>query len=268
MSAASGQAVGERLEGGVAVTGGARGLGRAAALACARAGASVAVLDRDADLAAEVAAEAQALGALAAAGIACDVCEEDSVEAAIGEAARRVGPLRGLVTSAGIDRGGPVHELSSDDWNAVIRTNLTGTFLAARAALRHMLDHDRGGSIVAVSSPWAQVSVPGASPYSASKGGVSSWVRAAALDYAPRGIRVNAVLPGPVDTQLMWAGVPEDEIPAMRARVEEQIALGRLGEPEEIAAAITWLLSDRSSYVTGSQLVVDGGLLAKGSIEQ
>jgi NAD(P)-dependent dehydrogenase (short-subunit alcohol dehydrogenase family) len=258
----------ERLEGAVLVTGAARGLGRAAALGSARGGASVAVLDVDADGAAAVAEEARAAGAPAAIGLACDVRDEQSVADAVDAAARELGPLRGVVSNAGIDRGGLLHELDLDDWNAVIETNLTGTFLVCRRALRHMLEHGRGGSVVCVSSPWGVVSSPGGvAPYSSSKGGVSSFVRQVALDYAPHGIRVNAVLPGPVDTVLMWANAPAEEVPALRALIARQVPLSRLGEPDEIAASITWLLSDRSSYVTGSNLVVDGGVLARASIE-
>ncbi|WP_051579892.1 SDR family NAD(P)-dependent oxidoreductase [Pseudonocardia acaciae] len=257
----------ERLDGAVLVTGGARGIGRAAALGCARGGASVAVLDLDGELAGQVAEQAIGRGAPASVGFACDVRDERSVAEAVDAAADRLGPVRGVVSNAGVDRGGLVHELGLDAWRDVIDTNLTGAFLVCRRALRHMLEHGRGGSIVCVSSPWAVVSAPGGvTPYSSSKGGLSSFVRSVALDYAGHGIRVNAVLPGPMDTALMWANVPEDEVPAMRELIGGQVALGRLGEPDEAAAAITWLLSERSSYVTGSQLVVDGGVLAKASI--
>ncbi len=258
----------ERLEGAVLVTGAARGIGRSAALGCARGGAAVAVLDLDAAQARAVADEALAAGAPAALGLACDVRDEQSVADAVDAAAERLGPLRGVVSNAGIDRGALLHELELGVWRDVIETNLTGAFLVCRRALQHMLEHGRGGSIVCVSSPWGVVSAPGGvTPYSSSKGGLSSFVRSVALDYAPHGIRVNAVLPGPMDTTLMWASVPDEEVPAMRELIGRQVALGRLGEPDEAAAAITWLLSDRASYVTGSQLVVDGGVLAKASIE-
>ena len=260
---------GERLDGGVIVTGAAGGIGRAAALACARAGAGVAVLDLDGDRTAAVAQEALALGAPAAVGVACDVTDEDSVAAAVGEAGRALGPLRGLVTCAGIDRRGMPHELALDVWRSVLDVNLTGTLLACKHVLQNMLAHGQGGSLVCISSPVAHAAVPGGlGPYIASKGAVSALVRSMALDYAPHDIRVNAVVPGCVDTTLMWEGVPEDEIPAVRAETAAMLPFGRLGEADEIAAGIVWLLSDRASYATGSELVVDGGLLARAGVDQ
>jgi NAD(P)-dependent dehydrogenase (short-subunit alcohol dehydrogenase family) len=258
----------ERLGGPVVVTGAAHGIGRGVALACARGGAPVAVLDVDGEAVREVMREARSCGAPAAVGVACDVTREAAVAAAVDQARRALGPLRGLVTSAAIDRRGSPHDVVLADWLSVLDVNLTGTLLACKHVLGDMLAHGEGGSIVCVSSPFARVSAPGgAAPYCASKGGVSALMRSMALDYAPR-IRVNAVLPGPVDTALMWAGVPDDEIPALRDLTGGQMPLGRLGEVDEIAAAVTWLLSDRSSYVTGSELVVDGGLLARAHIDQ
>lgn len=252
----------------MAVTGGGAGIGRATALACARLGANVAVLDLDDDAAQQVADEALHVGAPAALGRACDVRDETSVSSAVAAASHALGSLRGLVTSAGIDRAGLVHELPLEQWQNVLSTNLTGTFLACKHVLAAMLAHGEGGSIVCLSSPWADFSAPGgASAYCATKGGVSSLVRSLALDYAPHRIRVNAMVPGATETALMWANVPASELPSMRARVANQLAMGRLAEPDEIAAGIVWLLGDESSYVTGSHLVVDGGLMARGSID-
>ncbi len=257
-----------RLAGPVLVTGGGSGIGRAAALAVAERGTAVAVADLGAAAAEAVAAEALGRGAPAAVGLACDVRDEASVAAAVAEAARAVGNLRGLVTCAGIGDGGLVHELAAETWANVIATNLTGTFLACKHVLAHMVGHGQGGAVVCASSPWGKVSAPGgASAYSASKGGVSALVRSLALDYAAHGVRVNATVPGATETPLMWAGMAEDAVPAVRARIEGQLVTGRLADPAEIAAGITWLLSEAASYVTGSHLDVDGGLLARASIE-
>jgi NAD(P)-dependent dehydrogenase (short-subunit alcohol dehydrogenase family) len=256
------------LRGGVVVTGGGAGIGRAAALAVAERGAPVAVLDVDAAKAEAASAEAKALGAPATAGLHCDVRDEASVAGAIAASAEQVGPVRGLVACAGIGSVGLVHELRLETWTDVIGINLTGTFLTCKHVLRHMLEHGEGGSIVCASSPFAEVSAPGgATAYSASKGGVSAFVRSLALDYAPHGIRVNAIVPGATETALMWAGVPSEEIPAARGRVRDQLPVGRLAEPQEIAEGIVWLLSDAASYATGSQMVVDGGLLARAGID-
>ena len=117
-----------------------------------------------------------------------------------------------------------------------------------------------------MSSPFALVAAKGTAAYSASKGGVSALVRALAVDYASHGVRVNAVLPGPTETDLMWASVPDDEVPEVREAVKREVPLARLADPEEPARAALWLLSDAASYVTGSQLACDGGVLAKASI--
>lgn len=257
------------INGPVVVTGGAAGIGRAAALACAERGAAVAILDLDEAAADEAAAGARESGAPDAIGLGCDVRDEDSVAAAIRAASERLGPPRGLVACAGIFRGGLVHEIPTETWREVIDTNLNGTFHACKHALARMVEHGAGGSVVCASSPFAEVCAPGgASAYSASKGAISSLVRSLALDYAPHSIRVNAIVPGATETALMWAGVPEVDVPAARERTSEQLALGRLAEPAEIAAGIAWLLSDQASYMTGSHLVIDGGLLARASIDE
>jgi NAD(P)-dependent dehydrogenase (short-subunit alcohol dehydrogenase family) len=173
-----------------------------------------------------------------------------------------------LVTSAGIDRAGLVHELDLDTWNDVIVTNLTGTFLACKHVLARIVGQGEGGSVVCVSSPWAMVTAPGgASAYCASKGGISAFTRSLALDYAPHGIRVNAIVPGTTETPLMWANVAPEEVAAEREKTARQLALGRIAEPDDIAAGIAWLLSDQAAYVTGSHLVVDGGLMARAGID-
>jgi len=252
----------------VVITGGASGIGRASVLACAEAAAPLAILDFDRAAAEQAASNAESRGAPVAIGLQCDVRDEASVSAAVSAAAQELGEIRGLVTCAGIDRGELVHDLDLHVWLDVLAVNLTGTFLACKHVLRTMLAHGRGGSIVCASSGFATVAAPGGvSAYCASKGGVSSFVRSLALDYAPHSIRVNAIVPGATETALMWANFPAEEIPAARQRMGEQIAWGRLAEPDEIAAGILWLLSEQARYVTGSHLTVDGGLQAQSSIE-
>jgi NAD(P)-dependent dehydrogenase (short-subunit alcohol dehydrogenase family) len=250
----------------VVVTGAASGIGAATARLAAARGYAVALLDRDD---AEVRAGAHALtdeGA-AAIGLACDVGDERAIDDAFATAAARLGPLHGVVASAAIDRGGLVHELDARRWDEVIAVNLRGAFLTCRAALRQLVEAGAGGSIVCVSSPFALVAAPGGmGAYSASKGGTSALVRALAVDYGSHGIRVNAILPGPTETPLMWANVPADEREAARATIRREVPLGRLAEPEEPARAALWLLSDEAAFVTGTQLVCDGGVLAKASV--
>jgi NAD(P)-dependent dehydrogenase (short-subunit alcohol dehydrogenase family) len=258
----------DQLPGPVVVTGAGAGIGRAAALAAAERGAPVALLDLNAEKAEQAAAAAKECGAPAAVGLECDVRDEGSVSSAIAASAGAVGELRGLVACAGIFSGGLVHELPLETWRDVVDTNLTGSYLTCKHVLAHMLDHGKGGSIVCTSSPVGEAAVPGgASAYCASKAGISALVRSLAIDYAPHSVRVNAIVPGATETALMWAGMPPDEIPAARERTSAQLALGRLADPGEIAEGILWLLSDRASYVTGSQLAVDGGLMARSSID-
>lgn len=253
------------LVGATLVTGAAAGIGHAVARLLSRSGNSVALLDCDSDRVGLVASELRVNGGGAALALACDVANEEELESAFDEAERELGPLSGVVASAGIDRGGELHELPSATWDEVIGVNLRGTFLTCRAALRRMLG--RGGSIVCVSSPLAFVSPPGgAGAYVASKGGISALVRSLAVDYARHGIRVNAVLPGPTETELMWASVDPGRVAEMRETICSEVPLGRLADPEEPARAVVWLLSEAASYVTGSQLACDGGVLAKASV--
>jgi NAD(P)-dependent dehydrogenase (short-subunit alcohol dehydrogenase family) len=246
----------------VLVTGGARGIGLAVATLAAAAGGRVAVVDRDREA---LDAAAVQLGGDALL-VACDVRDEGQVRAAFDTALGELGSLQGVVASAGIDRGGPFHESTADDFDELIAVNLRGAALTCREAIRRMLPTG-AGSIVCVSSPFAFVGGPaGTGAYSASKGGVSALVKALAVEYGPRGIRVNAVLPGPTETDLMWANVSPADVPATRATVAAEVPLRRLADPLEPARAALWLLSDQASYVTGAQLACDGGVLAKASV--
>lgn len=253
----------------VLVTGGGSGIGRAVTLLCADRGARVAVLDIDDEAASLVARKAVERGATGAVGLRCDVGVGEEVERAVERCEAELGTPYGVFANAGIEMNGMGHELPYGTWRRVLTTNLDGVFLTCKYALGRMLDAGMGGSVVCTSSPAAFVGFAGGGngAYAASKAGISALVRALALDYAPHGIRVNAVVPGATDTALIWAGYPEKEREAARRSIEErakgEVPLGRLARPDEPARAVLWLLSEESSYVTGSQLVCDGGIMAK-----
>jgi NAD(P)-dependent dehydrogenase (short-subunit alcohol dehydrogenase family) len=252
----------------IVVTGGADGIGRALVLLCAARGDKIAVLDKNGEAAKTAVAEAMKRGAKFALSLSCDVGSEEQVERAFEVVCSKIGAPYGLFTSAGIDIGGLLHELPAATWRKVLQTNLNGTFLACKHAIQKMRQADAPGSIVCASSPTGFVALAagGTGAYSATKGGISALVRCMAIDYARHGIRVNAVVPGATETRLMWNNVPAEGIPRMRGVLSKEIPLGRLAQPEEPARAVAWLLSDESSYVTGSHLVCDGGILAKASI--
>jgi NAD(P)-dependent dehydrogenase (short-subunit alcohol dehydrogenase family) len=251
----------------VIVSGAASGIGLAAAEQAVRVGARVALLDRSATV---VAALARRWGEPAVA-VPCDVTVAADIDRAVTRVREHFGPVHGLVTSAGIERGEPSHEVTPAAWQATLATNLTGTFLLAQAVLAaHRQAPAESLSIVFVSSPAAFVGFPAGhkAAYSAAKGGVSALVRALAVEYGRAGVRVNAVVPGATETPLMWANVPAGAVAATRRQIERDIPLGRLALPAEIAPAILWLLSAESGYVTGTHLVCDGGLLATAPIAE
>jgi NAD(P)-dependent dehydrogenase (short-subunit alcohol dehydrogenase family) len=253
----------------VLVTGAGAGIGRSVSLAVAAWGAAVVALDLDAAAAREVAQEARAAGAPAALGVACDVSSEAAVQAAFDAAATAVGSPDAVFANAGIEVNAPLADFDAGQWWRVLEVNLGGVFLTCREAVRRLAAAGRGGSIVCTASPSAFVGFAGGgnSAYAASKGGVTAFVRSIALDCAPLGVRVNSVVPGATDTGMLVSGLPAQARPKaadrIRAAAAEQVPLGRLARPEEIAAAVVWLLSDESSYVTGTHLVCDGGLMAK-----
>jgi NAD(P)-dependent dehydrogenase (short-subunit alcohol dehydrogenase family) len=249
------------------ITGAGSGIGRATALACAKRGDLLTLLDNNGDSVDEAAHACRMLGADAL-GIACDVSRENEMSAAFEKSALKFGPAWGVFANAGIDQAGMIHELPMATWELVIAVNLTGVFLACKYGLRQMMESGDGGSLVCASSPCGSVALPvgGMGAYSASKAGISALVRCMAVDYARYGIRVNAVVPGATETGMMWNNVAAARMEAMRARLNREIPLGRLALPADVAKAVVWLLSDESQYSTGSELVCDGGVLAKASI--
>jgi NAD(P)-dependent dehydrogenase (short-subunit alcohol dehydrogenase family) len=249
------------------VTGAGAGIGAAIAGLAARAGHALVLLDRDRDGLEAVAAAARDGGARDVVAHVADVAEEGQVQAAVEAGVAALGPPAAAFSCAGIDRGGPTHELDAGTWDRVLAVNLRGTFLTCRAVLAALVEGNRPGAIVCVSSVLATVATPGGSAaYCASKGGVAALVRSLAVEYAGRGIRVNALAPGATDTRLMWAPVPAGERRSMRAVVEREVPAGRLAEPVEQARAALWLASDEADYVTGAELVVDGGVRARAAL--
>lgn len=234
----------------VLVTGGASGIGRATLDRLRRDGVAVGVIDRDAAALAETDADAVAQA---------DVSRDAEIARAVGEIARKLGGLDGLVACAGIAGRGTVASTEPDEWDRIFAVNVRGTYLAARAAISHLRDAG-GGAIVLVASQLGLVAAANAAAYCASKGAVVQLARAMAIDHAPEGIRVNAVCPGPTDTPLLepyFAGAtdPADE----RRRYEAAQLHGRLVGPAEVAEAIAYLLSPGAASTLGAALVVDGG---------
>jgi len=241
----------------VLVTGAGRGIGAAAARRFAACGASVAIVDRRAELAQQMAEQIRADGGVAEPLIA-DVADEDAVVAAVAEAESSLGPLGVLVNNAGIAEGRSFLEMEAGAWRRVIDVNLTGVFLMSQAVVRRMIEREAGGAIVNVSSVAGLTAMSGRVAYVASKHGVVGLTKMMAFDLASRGIRVNAVAPGAVETEL--TGLADS--PAARARVVATHPLGRPGQPEEVAELIVYLASDRAAFMTGSIVNIDGGFLA------
>jgi NAD(P)-dependent dehydrogenase (short-subunit alcohol dehydrogenase family) len=259
------------------VTGGARGIGEAIATRFAAEGATVAILDLDGAAAAETAGRlagtagrlagtagplAGTAGPLAATGHACDVSSRASVEAAVAEVLAAHGRIDVLVNNAGIGLAGPSESFTDDDWNTSIGVMQTGVFLCSQVVGRHMLDRGRG-TIVNISSINAWAAFPMRLAYCAAKAAVVAMTEVLAIEWADRGIRVNAVAPGVTRTALVQKGVDDGviDVAAYRARTP----MHRFGEPDEIARAVLYLACDEdSSFVTGTTLCADGGWSAMG----
>ena len=232
------------------VTGGTRGIGLAIARALRGAGARVAVAGRDAERSRAVATE---LGD--AVGVSCDVADAAQVEAAIAEAERALGPIDILVNNAGLTRDNILLRLTEADWDAVLDANLKGAFHTTRTVIKGMMKR-RSGRIINVTSIVGLTGNKGQANYAASKAGLVGFTKSVAKEYASRGVLANCVAPGFIETD-MTSGLPDEA----RAALLQQIALGRLGRPEDVAGAVLFLASDLASYVTGQVLVIDGGMV-------
>ena len=237
------------------VTGAGRGIGRACAERFAAEGAKVALLDIDRTLGEIASKEIDATGKVDF--FHCDVGYRQSVEQAIANVLRKFGQIDILVNNAGIIRRGDFLTLSEDDFDAVIRTNLKSVFLLGQRVGAHMVERKIPGAIVNMASTSVIMTMPTIPAYAASKGGISSLTRAMALSLAVHGIRVNAVAPGTIVTELNRKALLEDD--ENRRRILSRTPLGRLGEGPDVASVVAFLASDDAGYMTGQTIYVDGG---------
>ncbi len=233
------------------VTGSTRGIGRAIAETLAKSGARVAVVGRDLQKAKDAAAEVGG----GSQGFACDVTDTAAVAKLVADVEAAFGSIDILVNNAGITRDNLVMRLKDEDWDAVINANLRGAFAAIRAVSRGMMKR-RSGRIINVSSIIGIIGNKGQANYAASKAGLIALTKSVAKELGSRNILVNAVAPGFIETEMTAAMTPE-----AREGLGKQIALERLGTPQDVAAAVAFLASDLSSYITGQVLVVDGGMV-------
>jgi NAD(P)-dependent dehydrogenase (short-subunit alcohol dehydrogenase family) len=248
-----------QLDGKVAiVTGGGRGIGRAIACLLAAEGAAVVV-------AARTPAEGEETVALIrqAKFIPTDVSQNAQVRNLVAETIHAYGRLDALVNNAGINGSlKPLEETSEAEWDQVIDTNLKGCYLGMRYAIPHLRAAGRG-SIVNVSSVLAEQTLPGCTAYTASKAAIIGLTKAIALEVGRDGIRVNCILPGSIDTPMLWEGLTEAERINVEPVVADSAPLGKVGKPEDIARVALFLVSDVSSFMTGAPVLVDGGLLTR-----
>ena len=246
-----------KLEGKVAVvTGSARGIGCAIAEAMAREGAKVVISDRDRE---EAARTAKRIGG-AAIAIGADVSKPDEIEALFDATVRAFGKVDILVNNAGIGAARLVIDIDLEEWEHIIRINLTGAFLCSQQAARRMIAHGTGGKIVNIVSLSGQKGGVGRSAYGASKAGLEVLNKIMAVEFADHGINVNAIAPGPIMTETGRAMHTQETVDAYHRLIPQR----RYGEPSEIASAAVFLASSDASYITGHTLNVDGGFLAAG----
>jgi 3-oxoacyl-[acyl-carrier protein] reductase len=233
------------------VTGGSRGIGRAIAETLYAAGAKVGIVGRSEE---QARAAAAALGDRAA-GFGCDVAELSQVEAAVAATEQALGPITILVNNAGLTRDNILLRLTGEDWDAVLDANLKGAFHTTRTVIKGMMKR-RAGRIINISSVVGLTGNKGQANYAASKAGLIGFTKSVAREYASRHVLVNCIAPGYIETD-MTAALPPDSRDALLG----QIALGRLGQPADVAGAVLFLASELASYMTGQVLIVDGGMV-------
>ena len=241
------------------VTGASSGLGRHFAGVLAAAGAKVSVAARRQDALAQTVETIRATGAQAQ-SLRMDVTDADSVEAALTQAEADFGPIDILVNNAGVTGTSAAVDVSEADWSSVIGTNLTGSWLVAQRTARHMIQHGQGGSIINIASILGLRVAGGVAPYAVSKAGMVQMTKVLALEWARHKIRVNAIAPGYIETDLNQDFFASDAGRALIRRIPQR----RLGEARELDGALLLLASDAGSYMTGSVIAIDGGHLVSG----
>lgn len=244
----------------VAVTGGGQGIGRAIAYRFAEAGYAVAVADVDDEAGNEVLAALRRRGAPALYA-RTDVAQGAEVERWVERTATELGGFDVLINNAGIGRRAPFLDLEPEEFDRVIAVNLRGTFLCSQAAARRMVGHGRGGAIVNIASTRAFMSEPGTEAYTASKGGIVALTHGMAISLGPHRIRVNCISPGWIETR-DWKKASQATTPVHSARDRDQHPVGRVGKPDDIAEACLFL-AESAGFVTGQNLVIDGGMTVK-----
>lgn len=244
----------------IVITGGSSGIGKATAKLFARDGDHVVILSRGEKAGTETVAEIEADGG-SVLFLQTDIGVEGEVEASFATAVQKFGRVDVLFANAAVQINKPIDQTTKDDWDQMISANLTGTFLCCKAAAKYM-KRQKSGCMIICSSGHAFLSYPGYTGYAATKGGQVAFMHAAALDLAPFGIRVNCIIPGATDSPLLryhFSKHPEDE-----QRILAKIPLGRFATGDDIARGVRMLASPDAGYITGSCLMVEGGLLAQG----
>lgn len=239
----------------VVITGAGSGLGRAMALRAAQDGADIVLADISESAMATVAEEIRETGGKAVCCVV-NVCDAESIRAMLEKAEAELGRVDALINSAGVFSSIPFLELSEADWDKMINVNLKGSFLCTQLFIKQLLKQGTGGSVLFLSSISGYIGFTNSAHYCASKGAVRQLSKAIALEFGPQGIRSNVIAPGTIESP-MNAWILED--PDMKAKSVSSIPLGRFGKTEEIAAAAVFLISDEASFVSGSELLVDGG---------